>query len=166
MEIVVLLHQLFQLEKRKSEQHRLKVDKTVQKLEADLRLNVRDFTPRKLKLTEWDLNATLKAEVKNGSFLSRVKLKCFHIKTESQASRRVASEVPWPASGSGGSPAPLGAGSTVHGLCPRCPWQSCPPCGCTPADNNNKKTLQHSNKIWMKSRQRIFDRTEIYNICF
>lgn len=66
MEIVVLLYQLFQLEKRKSERHRLKVDKTVQKLEADLRLDIRDFTPRKLKLTEWDLNATLKAEVKHG----------------------------------------------------------------------------------------------------
>lgn len=43
-----------------------KSTKVVQKLEADLRLDIRDFTPRKLKLTEWDLNATLKAEVKHG----------------------------------------------------------------------------------------------------
>lgn len=64
MEIVVLLYQLFQLEKRKSEEQQLKADKVVQKLKADLRLDIRDFTPRKLKLTEWDLNTTLKVEVK------------------------------------------------------------------------------------------------------
>lgn len=34
----------------------------VQKLKADLRLDIRDFTPRKLKLTEWHLNTTLKVE--------------------------------------------------------------------------------------------------------
>lgn len=38
------------------------VDETVQKLKADLSLDVGDFTPRKLKLAEWDLNAASEAQ--------------------------------------------------------------------------------------------------------
>lgn len=71
VEIVVLLYQLFQLEKRKSDEQQLQVGNTLQKVKADLRLDIRDFTPRKLKLTEWDLNNNKRREVKHKKCLSR-----------------------------------------------------------------------------------------------
>lgn len=98
-----------------------------------------------------------------------VGLTCNNIKADGQTSRCVDSGVPWPVWGSGGSRAPLDAGSTEHDLCPRCLWQSCPPCGCTPADNREYFQLStrsldafkdklnlhwsHSGQIWSGLQQ-------------